>query len=112
MKDVEYAIKVLNSKVYGLRDAMVDNATVYKKFVKEVHDNFDILRKRITRVERREQMDRLAIYVVIYKLWKVNKNLQEVDEKCSVKLKKKAEKTGVNETKTGAVEVGDIVFEG
>ncbi|MBO7449955.1 MAG: hypothetical protein J6U54_06250 [Clostridiales bacterium] len=65
MKDVEYALKVLNSKVYGLRDAMVDNADVYRKFVKETRNSFDILRKRITRVERRESVDRFLIYCVI-----------------------------------------------
>lgn len=65
MKDVEYAIKVLNSKVYGLRDAMVDNADVYRKFVKETRNSFDILRKRMTRLERREGYDRFLIYCLI-----------------------------------------------
>ena len=65
MKDVEYAIKVLNSKVYGLRDAMVDNADVYRKFVKETRNSFNILRKRITRVERRQNADRFLIYCLI-----------------------------------------------
>jgi len=107
MKDVEYAIKVLNSKVYGLRDAMVDNADVYRKFVKEVRGSFDILRKRLTRLERRQNCDRLAIYLLIYKIWRMDLKVVKIDEKVGQKETKKVVKD-VPETRISSE---NIVFE-
>lgn len=68
MRDVAYELKVMNSKVYGLRDAMVRNAKVFNKFVNDTADNFGIVRKRLTRVERRQNGDRLLIYCLIGRL--------------------------------------------
>lgn len=112
MKDVEYAIKVLNSKVYGLRDAMVDNATVYKKFVKEVHKDFDILRRRVTRLERRETADRLAIYVLIFKIWRMDAKLQESGASCKIKTRATARKMNENPDICEDQIIKDIAFEG
>ncbi|MBO4703906.1 MAG: hypothetical protein J5617_03685 [Bacilli bacterium] len=64
-EDLEYSLKVVNSKIYGLRDAIVSNAETFTKFKKDTSKSFDICRKRITRVEKREAIDRFLILCLV-----------------------------------------------
>lgn len=65
MNDISYKLKVLESKINGIKHVMVENAQTYNNFRKDVIDSFGTIRRRLTRVERRQDYDRVLIYGLI-----------------------------------------------
>lgn len=52
MKDYGYELRVMNSKIYGMRDAMVSNAKVFNEFSADTKNDIGQLRRRVTYLER------------------------------------------------------------
>lgn len=62
MKDFSYEMRVMNSKIYGLRDAMVSNAKVFNEFSADTKNDIGQLRRRVTYLERSSKKWRFIVF--------------------------------------------------